>query len=161
MTVRNLFDAIFSDGRAKQTALIYGQREISYGELGGEAIRMAQALQNQGVRAGDRVAILLHDSPEFIAAFIGIQTLGAIAVPINMGLGVHEQKLILNDCGACTAIVEQGICSTVLTDATDKPRRLTSVMVVERGQGSPGAEVNGLRTTVYEKTPVYEQTPPQ
>lgn len=52
------------------------------------------------------MAILLYDSPEFIASFVAIISLGAIAVPINMALSLGEQLSILEDCGATTVIKE-------------------------------------------------------
>ena len=59
---------------------------ITYGELRAETLRMAQVIRSLGARRGDRVALLLHDSPEFVEAFIATCSLGAIAVPINMAL---------------------------------------------------------------------------
>src|SRR5436190_1486737 len=106
MDVSNLFHAIFAAGRDFQTAVLCDQRAVTYGELRAETVRAGRHLKALGVAEGERVAILLNDSPEFIAAFVAIQSLGAIAVPINMALGADEQRLILNDCSARTAIVE-------------------------------------------------------
>src|SRR5258708_11394046 len=117
MTVAPLFDAVFRSGRGSQVALIFGQHKITYDQLRAETVRLAQALQAMGAKPEDRVALLLHDSPEFIASFIGIVSLGAIAVPINMGLSTHDQRFILNDSAAPTAIVEFGISNTALTIA--------------------------------------------
>src|SRR2546427_665634 len=96
MTASTLFRAIFAEGRDSRIAMFYEQREITYGELREQTIGTAEALHALGLEDGDRVAILLNDSPEFIASFVAIQSLGAIAVPINMGLRTDEQEKILS-----------------------------------------------------------------
>jgi benzoate-CoA ligase len=153
MTASNLFSAVFAAGRESQTAVLYEQREIAYDELRAETIRTAEALHALGLEQGDRVAILLHDSPEFIASFVAIQSLGAIAVPINMGLRTHEQEKILTDCSACAAIVEADLCNTLLTDASERLRNLGSVLVVSRGQDSRIGEIDGVGTWLLDDAP--------
>ena len=78
------------------------------------------------------MALLLNDSPEFVASFISICSSGAIAVPINMSLRPEEQRTILNDCSARVAIVEADLCSSLLTDAQERLRELKDVLVVSR-----------------------------
>ena len=127
----NLFQSICGN-RPSSTAIIHGRREITYDELCTETLGTAQAITLLGVQPGDRVALLLHDSPEFVAAFIAICSLGAIAVPINMGLRADDQRLILHNSGARFALVEADICNTLLTGASEKLRALKEIVVVER-----------------------------
>jgi long-chain acyl-CoA synthetase len=72
----NLFDVIFSHD-ASAPAIRFGRRLITYGELRGETLQMAQVIKHLGVNSGDRIALLLPDSPEFIAAFVATCSLGA------------------------------------------------------------------------------------
>jgi long-chain acyl-CoA synthetase len=106
MTSRNLFDTIFQDERAGHVAIRFEDREISYAELRSLTISTAEKVNALGVQTGDRVAILLNDSPGFVASFVAIISLGAIAVPINMALPKGDQLMILKDCGASVAIIE-------------------------------------------------------
>jgi benzoate-CoA ligase len=101
----NLFEAIFTHD-SSAPAILFGRRRITYGELREETLKMAQLVQSLGVGRGDRVALLLHDSPEFVEAFIAICSLGAIAVPINMSLRAEEQRAIIQNSGASFAFVE-------------------------------------------------------
>src|SRR5687767_651000 len=101
----NLFDAIFRH-EPSAPAICYGRREISYGELRVETLRMANVLDSLGIVPADRVALLLADSPEFVATFIATCSLGAIAVPINMSLGRDEQCSILHNSGPVLAFME-------------------------------------------------------
>ncbi len=106
MNAASLFDQLYLSERASRVAVLYERREITYAALRDETVRTAEALHALGIANGDRVAILLNDSPEFIASFVAIISLGAIAVPINLALRPAEQSFILKDCGACAAIIE-------------------------------------------------------
>jgi benzoate-CoA ligase family protein len=126
----NLFEAVFSH-ELDAPALAFEGRDVSYGELRSATLRMAHAITSTGVRRGDRVALLLHDSPEFVEAFIATCSLGAIAVPINMALRVEEQCLILHNCSATFALAEPDLCSTLPTHAPEKLRSLRKLLTVD------------------------------
>lgn len=106
MDSESLFNRLYQPERAARVAVLYDHTEITYEDLRVETIRAAEALNALGIDAGDRVGILLHDSPEFIASFVAIVSLGAIAVPINLALRREDQLFILKDCSACAAIIE-------------------------------------------------------
>ena len=128
----NLFEAIFSQGLLGRTAVLYAQRPISYGELRDETLAAARVLSKLRVGHGDRVALLLNDSPEFIAAFIAICSHGAIAVPINMALRLDEQRAILNDCKASGALVEADLCDALLAETARRLPHLKQIVVISR-----------------------------
>ena len=85
---------------AADEALVCADRRISYAELDEITTRAAAGLARDGLRAGDRIAILCANGPEFVYALLAAFRLGAIAVPIN----VREQKpgiaFILGQCAA-------------------------------------------------------------
>jgi benzoate-CoA ligase family protein len=126
----NLFEAVFAHDLAAPAIDCCG-REISYGELRSGTLQMAAAITSLGVQRGDRVALLLHDSPEFVEAFIATCSLGAIAVPINMALRLEEQCSILHNCSARVALVESELRSTLLTYAPEKLRSLEKIVSPE------------------------------
>jgi benzoate-CoA ligase family protein len=130
-TPMNLFDAIFSRNSSAKIAVLYEQHEISYGELREQTLRLSRVLALLGLNPGDRVALLLNDSPEFLASFIAIASSGAIAVPINMGLRLDEQQLILKDSSATVALVESALSASLLTQQ-EGLRRLKDLVVVRR-----------------------------
>ena len=144
----NLYDAIFKQELAGRTAILYEQRQISYAELRDQTLAFARGLRALGMERGDRVALLLNDSPEFIAAFVSICSYGAIAVPINMGLRIEEQRAILNNCTACLAIVEEDFCEALL-EAESELNLLKQVVVVRRGEDYVGftPETQNLQPT--------------
>lgn len=134
----NLFEAVFTHGahhpddpdELAAPALVCEGRDISYVELRLATLQMAHALTSLGVQRGDRVALLLHDSPEFVEAFIATCSLGAIAVPINMALRVEEQCSILHNCSATIALAEPDLCSTLPTHAPEKLRFVKKILPV-------------------------------
>jgi benzoate-CoA ligase len=132
MTSRNLFDTIFQNERSARTAILCEHSAISYAELRSLTISTAEKLNALGVEPGARVALLLNDSPEFIASFIAITSLGAIAVPINMALRGSDQLTILKDCGATVAVIESP-AATELSTGFSEGGELKHLLVVERG----------------------------
>jgi benzoate-CoA ligase family protein len=58
------------------------------------------------VNEGERVALLLYDSPEFIASFLATVSIGAVCVPINTFLPAHDVDFILADSDARLLILE-------------------------------------------------------
>jgi benzoate-CoA ligase family protein len=129
----NLFQAIFKNDPLA-IAILHGKKTISYGELREETLRTARLLKAFGVAPGDRVALLLPDSPEFVEAFIAICSMGAIAVPINMALHEEDQRAILNNSGARFAVVEAGLRNRFLTGGPERVRILCRVIEVDRSE---------------------------
>src|SRR6266436_6577373 len=119
MDDRNLFEQLFPPERAARVAVLYEHTEITFEELRDRSVRAAETLNAWGIITGDRVAILLNDSPEFITSFVAIISLGAIAVPINLALRREDQLFILKDCGACAGIVESDIVSIARMNTQD------------------------------------------
>src|ERR1041385_7190526 len=115
MSPSNLFDQLFATERDESIAILFEQSELTYRDLREQTITVAEILRAEGIEPGDRVALLLADSPEFIAAFVAIILLGAIAVPINLALQSAEQLFIVRDCGARAAIVE-GHAARILSE---------------------------------------------
>src|SRR5213594_1646052 len=136
MTAGNLFDQVFRAERAARGAVLFEHRQLTYEELRALVVQTAERLHAGRITKGDRVAILLNDSPEFIASFVAVISLGAIAVPINMALRKEEQRFILSDCGARAAIVEasaaESIFSESINESTNHLNSLTQLLVVER-----------------------------
>src|SRR4051794_608645 len=72
--------------RGGNTALIYRGTRFTYEEIASRSARAASVLEANHVKRGDRVILLLSDSPAFVAAFFGALAMGAIAIPLNLTL---------------------------------------------------------------------------
>ena len=84
----------------KHPAIRFEGKTVTYEVLNGCASALAGALQNKGVRRGDRVALYLPNIPAFMLAYLAVQKAGGIAVSINALFKSEETKYILNDSGA-------------------------------------------------------------
>ena len=157
----NLFQAIFKNDPLA-IAIIHGKKRISYDELRHETLLTAGLLNAFGVAPGDRVALLLHDSPEFVEAFIAICSMGAIAVPINMALRPEEQRAILNNSGAKFVLVEAGLRSTLLTDGFKNLRNLRIVVEVDRSdKREAGKSWMNRKSEISSRAPIEFPEPSQ
>jgi fatty-acyl-CoA synthase len=78
---------------------------VSYGRLAADVAALAGALHERGVRRGDRVAVLMENSPEFLRVLFASANLGAIAVPVSFRLAPAEVAYILADSGAVALAV--------------------------------------------------------
>ncbi|MFO0986354.1 MAG: long-chain-fatty-acid--CoA ligase [Alphaproteobacteria bacterium] len=78
-------------------ALVSEERRLSFRDLNGEACRAAHALAASGVRAGDRVAALMRNGPDYVALYYGAAKIGAILCAINWRLAAQEIDYILGD----------------------------------------------------------------
>ncbi len=128
----NLFDGIFKHDSLECTAILFKERHISYAELREQTVMVSRGLATLGIKRGERVALLLNDSPEFVTAFIAICASGAIAVPINMALRLEEQRAILNDCTASVALVEADLYDALLAETARRLPHLKQIVVVSR-----------------------------
>jgi acetyl-CoA synthetase len=81
-----------------------GTDEISYGALRDSSNRLANTLRAHGVKRGDRVAILLPQTPEAAAAHIAIYKLGAIALPLAILFGIDALSYRLQNAGVKAVI---------------------------------------------------------
>src|SRR5262245_36059949 len=109
----NLCDYFLSDERlsqiGNQLAIEYRDHRITYNRLRDEVDRCANELSRRGIAEGDRVALLLYDTPAFIACFLASAAIGAVCVPINTFLGTNDIGFILSDSGARLLIVESDL----------------------------------------------------
>jgi len=81
-------------------AMIFKGRAVSYREFNSTVDRFAAALQQLGVKKGDRVAVHLLNCPQFPIAYYAILRIGAVVVPCNPIYTAREMRHQLKDSGA-------------------------------------------------------------
>jgi len=98
----NFYDIIelHAKKRKNKTALFVDENKITYKEIKENVDKLATFLAQKGVKEGDKVALFLRNSPEFIYNIFAISKLGAILVPINTFLKEEELSYILKDSGS-------------------------------------------------------------
>lgn len=86
--------------RPRDPALVHEGRVTTVRELDTAVNRLANGLRSLGIDTGDRVAIMLPNTPEFVTTFHACQKIGAVAVPFNTMYKGLEILHILRDSGA-------------------------------------------------------------
>ncbi|MBM7691329.1 long-chain acyl-CoA synthetase [Peribacillus deserti] len=109
-------------------AISFYGRKMTYQELQHAVAAFASALQNSGVQKGDRVAIMLPNCPQYVIAYYGVLTAGAIVTQINPMSVERELLHLVKDSGAETIIVLNAFYPRV--KAVQKETHLKKVVVV-------------------------------
>ena len=101
------------EARPEAQALVCGEERLTYAELAQRSARVAAGLAARGIKAQDRIGLMLGNRVEFATALLGILRLGAIAVPINTRLQRPEVAYILAQCRARVLVHESNLASKV------------------------------------------------
>jgi len=143
-----------------KTAFIYEDRPVTYRELNENANRIIGALQEMGLKKGDRLGILLKNCPEFMEVFFAAASLGIVIVPLNYRLVGPELEHQLNDSGTRALVfhdsvkdrVEQIISSTGI----EKDKFICAASGADEDAGLPewAVDYGELRRRFSPKEPV-------
>ncbi len=109
-SVPQVFDEATERAPDKPALVFYG-RTLTYRELREATDRLACALASLGVKKGDRVALYLLNSPQFIIAYFAALKAGAVVTPISPVYTSHEVRFQLENSGARAII-----CQDILYD---------------------------------------------
>ena len=126
-----LVDRHVDEGRGARPALRLASGSLTYAELRALVNRAGNALSALGVMREQRVAILLPDGVEFVAAFIGAMKIGAVPVPLNTAARPPELAYMLGDCRARALIAH----ATLLRAVSELPS-----IVLRVGSEGPGLD---------------------
>ena len=80
---------------------------MSYAQVAREALALADALGGLGVQPGDRLAVDLPNWPEWVVAFLAAASRGAVLVPLDPSLSIHELKYQLRHAEVRAAVVAE------------------------------------------------------
>ena len=113
--------------RPHADAVVDGDRRLSYAELHARAHAVAQGFRTLGVAKGDRVLVALKNRLEHVVAYWALQTMGAVAAPVNFRLAAGEMRYLLEDCGARVALFETATAVAVQAATAGTSTRLVFV----------------------------------
>lgn len=103
-TVRSLWDGL-SARCGDRVFLVFHDREhrvseYTYRSFDEEINRAANVFLSIGVKKGERIAVHMHSSPEFMMCLFGLGKIGAIAVPVNEQNKREECEYAVTTCGS-------------------------------------------------------------
>ena len=133
----------------EREAVIFQGRKITYRQLGEEVANVASGLAQRGLKKGQRMAIMLPNCPQYIAAYYAILKIGGIVVNVNPMYVERELEFQLKDAGVETILAlrdlyprleavreKVSLKTIILTDLHETGGERTSAKIGNRrGQG--------------------------
>jgi len=133
-----------------KTAIVFYGRKMTYKELREQVDRFAAALHDMGIKKGDKVALLLLNSPQFIIAYMGALKAGATLTAISPVYVSSEIKYQIEDSGA-----RMLVCLDILYDNVEKSGvKLDAVILTSISDYLPGMKKflgSSVLRAVYQK----------
>jgi fatty-acyl-CoA synthase len=122
-----------------KAAYVFFGKSLSYREFREQAEAIAGWLQNEGVRAGDRVAVFMQNCPQFAVALYGALRANAVVVPVNPMNRAEEFKHYITDPETSVVICSADLAAIVATaqEALPEAARARRVLVTRYTDAMP------------------------
>lgn len=131
---------------ADRDAISFFGRTVTYQQLGDRVARVAQGLADLGVKAGDRVALIMPNAPQHVIAFYAVLRLGAVVVEHNPLYTRDELEVQFRDHGAQIVVAWDKVVATVQSLPADLGIR--TVVAVDVTRAMPFATRAALRLPI-------------
>jgi benzoate-CoA ligase len=149
-----LVDRHVEEGRGALPALRLREQDLSYAALQARVNQAGHVLLAAGVQPEQRVAILLPDGPEFVAAFIGAMKIGAVPVPMNTAARPEELQFMLADSRARVLVAHTSLIAVAQQTPNSQVRRTFSV-----GGERSATDLSGNEQPVTDFAAALERVP--
>ncbi|MEO8006769.1 MAG: AMP-binding protein, partial [Betaproteobacteria bacterium] len=123
--------------RPERIATICGERQRNYGEYADRVARLASALQQLGMGAGDRVGMLALNSDRYLEFFYGTWWGGGAVNPVNIRWSAAEIAYSLDDCDTRILLVDEQFKS-VAADLKNRSKQLATLVYIGDGDTPAG-----------------------
>jgi acyl-CoA synthetase (AMP-forming)/AMP-acid ligase II len=133
--------------RPDAVALVEGEERVTYGQLGVLMDRTAAALQRDGLKAGDSIAICASTSTAYAALFVGALGAGVVVAPIAPSSTPESVAAMAADCGAKLFFVDAGVAGAVQGQAIAAPLMRLDDGAFEAWRAPEGAKPDPARIT--------------
>jgi acyl-CoA synthetase (AMP-forming)/AMP-acid ligase II len=110
----DLFERV-ADTVPEREALVCGERRFTYAELDERATRLAHALADRGISAGDHVGLWLHNDVEYLEGMLAAFKLRAVPINVNYRYVADELRYLFDD-SRCRAVIHEADFAPVLDD---------------------------------------------
>ena len=158
-------------------AYTFNETDTSYRELNEKVNKFVFVLENNGVKKGDRVALIMVNSPTYVIAFFAVMKLGAIVANISVDIQGEELTRCLNNSGAKVVVTldlfAQNLYSVVKKTAVEKvilhsvfglekklpleegipePQVFSEMLASVESAAAPSVEISGADVAVLQYT---------
>ncbi|MDS0474434.1 long-chain-fatty-acid--CoA ligase [Natrinema sp. 1APR25-10V2] len=143
---------------AERTAVVDGDRTLTYRELDRRANAVARGLVEHGVGVGDRVALVMSNRLEYVVADLAVIKAGAAKLPLNDMLTAEEFEYMLRDSGAGTVVCGPNFADTIASIRDDLPDLETVVGIEDASPEGfvPFADLDGDEPDPPEQSPTVD-----
>ena len=138
--------------RADKTALIDDVGRASYGELAEQVRRFASGLRGLGLQREARVLLLMQDSSDWVAAFLGALYAGVVPVAVNTLLTAEDYAFMLANSRAQAALVSGALLPT-LEQALAQSEHEVRHVVVSRPTGALAKDQQDMAQLIAQSAP--------
>lgn len=153
MTVRDLLENQAAKHPDK-VFLYFEDQCINYRNFNLTVNRIANAFKRMDVHRGEMVAIMLPNSPEFLYTWMGLNKIGAVEVPINVGFTEVEVKYILQHSEVSGIVIHQEYYPILDRIKREEVPKLRNIIFC--GEGALPSGTIGFSTLLSEKTDLEE-----
>lgn len=120
-----------AQSHAERIFLFFEDQKITWGEIDRISDQFAQGLYNLGIRKGDKVALMMHNHPDFLYSWFGAAKLGAVEVPVNVAQKGDFLAYFINNSDSKMIFLDASLLQRLVTIRND----LTKLdKIVCRGQ---------------------------
>jgi acyl-CoA synthetase (AMP-forming)/AMP-acid ligase II len=123
----------------EQEAMVCGDRRLTYAEADARATRLAHHLAEQGIGAGDHVALHLYNSTEYLEGMLAAFKLRAVPINVNYRYGEDELRYLLDDADARGIVYHREFAPALDEVRADLPLLHTFVEVADQS-GAPSLD---------------------
>lgn len=125
----------WAEKQPQKPYLLMGDMQIPYGYVNDVARRLANAFIALGIKAGDRIAVMAPNVPQYVMAMHAVWKMGAIEVPANPLYTVPELKYQFNDCTAETVVVMAAFAPKAIALLQDPESSIKRVIAFQLPSG--------------------------
>jgi fengycin family lipopeptide synthetase D len=105
-TIHSMFKLV-ARASPDAVAVSCGEETMSYGELDARADDLAALLREEGIREGDRVAVMLERSPAWIVSFLAVLKSGGVYIPVDPSYPTSRIRFMLGDSEASALLLQE------------------------------------------------------
>jgi len=129
--------------RPDRTAVVCGDRRLSFASFDARANRLGNILRDAGVGPDDKVAIMCVNSPSYLEAFFAAQKLGAVPVNVNYRYVGAELAYLLDNSDADALIFHDEFAATVAEALATLPAARRPRLLLQAAHAGDGRRLDG------------------
>ncbi len=133
----------------QRTAVIHGARRYSWSETAARCRRLASALRQRGISAGDTVAVMLNNTPEMFECHFGVPLCGAVLNTLNTRLDAEAIAFMLDHGEARAVIADREYSATMAAALARLGRDIMVIDVDDPEYGGPGERLGRIEYEAF------------